>query len=283
MLFTNYENFSSSDSAYGNNLAAFRGTASVSVDSANTWTANTVVISSTPFDSYGLSMTIQPLFFSGTNQNRVAIEVYEGAVSSEIKLIDTFTAGEGSDQYEFSLSNNHAYFPIFIAAGKRLTFRVKMDARGASAYTDMYMHFYRNKPMQAGWLGNRVTTYGYSDATVRGVEVTPNATANTWGSWTEITASTTRYHKAFLVNNFPPTLKSVTDNTGYSYQIGIGGAGSEHAISPIQRSAYGSFNSLTARQIPIYRDIPAGSRLSCRVRASRASSPAFSVLIQGIS
>jgi hypothetical protein len=282
MLYSNYENFTASDSAYGNDGGNFRAVVQVSVATANTWTANTVLISSTPFDSYGVSLSVQHLFNLGTNFNRAAFEVYEGASGSEVKLIDTFTV-KNHDDYEYSLPNNHIYYPIFLAAGKRITFRAKFDVRTTGSYAEMYMHFYRNKPMQTGWLGNKVTTYGYTEATTKGVDVTPNATANTWGSWTQITASTTRYHKAIIPMFFPVSNKTASTDRGYSYQIGIGGSGSESIISPILRQGCGPFVDYNPRLQPIYKDIPEGSRISVRCKSSTSSATPCSVIFQGIS
>jgi hypothetical protein len=282
MLFFNYENFTASDSAFGNNLANFNPIVSVSIGSANVWTSNVALISSTPFDSYGVSVIVHPSFNGGsTLYNRFVSEIYEGASGSEVKLIDTFTA-KGADDFEYALPNNHIYYPIFIPAGKRLSFRAKMDVSSSSSVR-MGLHFYRSSYSQTGWFGNKITTYGYDDSSLKGVDVTPNATADTWGSWTQITASTSRHHKAFITEFFPVTSKSVPSNRGYAYQVAIGASGSEAVISPVYRQGQGSSDQYSPRLEPIYKYIPAGSRLSVRSKCSASSGSATSVIIQGIS
>lgn len=117
-------------------------------------------------------------------------------------------------------------------------------------------------PVAYGY-GTISTTSGFNGTTVN-----PSATANTKGSWVQITASTTAditflEVMACLINGSSGNLCFLTD-------IGVGASGSEVVLVPNLSTSVSS-NNTTGIDIIIPLNIPAGTRISARCQCDTAS------------
>lgn len=243
----------------------------LSPSSANVYTSYSEVFASTPFDAYGI--TVESLINNGASRQTLfaSLEVGTGGAGSETLLIENMNPGNvrTGDRAEPAFSN---YFPLYIPAGTRIAVRGAMsNATSATIYYRITLNRITSHPFNS-WFGRTVTAYGSDRTNLKAtVSLTPGGspTPDTWGSWTEITASTTRRHKALILQIYPGSLATPPDYLGMSYQLAIGGSGSEHIISHVYRHTQnpevGWFPYLRPiQETVIYKDIPAGSRLSAR-------------------
>jgi hypothetical protein len=250
-----------------------------------TYSPYAVINSSTPWDSYGL---LTDLFSWSTNTSYEYRDVYQiatGASGSEVTLIPDLLGDNTLYFGSQGLISTH-YWPIFIPAGTRLSYRMKTTKYNTSQNDgNLRVKFFRNPPTPYEWIGSGITVYGYDDANLRGTQFTSGA-SNSWGSWTQITASTTRPHRemSFVLARNTDT---VTDaNRRYIVQFGIGSAGSEHVISPLifcDTQTWGAWGWTSGNRITVKYNIPAGSRISIRGMCSTTSPETFTAACYGVS
>jgi len=243
-------------------------------------------ISSTPMDSHGF-YTETFMSQSGTRTNHLTIgDIGIGASGSETPLLpDIEYTGQSTNLHSFQ--GSFQYWPVFIPAGSRLTIRGLKNGPNQVTFGVRMQLIGRGSYPFNEWIGTRVTAYGTNPAAATATSVSPSSSASTWGSWTQIVASTTRRHKAFVVLLRDNTLDSVTVFSELQFQIAIGASGSEHVISPTYRyrrpNGTDRFCNQWPRQV-IFADIPEGSRLSARCMAANANVlQPMGVSIHGIS
>lgn len=154
--------------------------------------------------------------------------------------------------------------PIQIPEGARIAVRAKASTGSASFAVRALL--VRGGLWQAP-AGGRVRCYPSGGA--GGTQIDPGAVANTYGSYTELTASTTKASAGILVSILNYTNIAATASTLASYMdIAIGGAGSEVVILsgiPYAMAAAGAF---VGPAVWLPADIPAGTRLSARCRSN---------------
>jgi hypothetical protein len=243
---------------------------------ANTYPAYSQVIASTPFDSYGLIIKSLSDEASTSQLYRTIGQVATGGSGSETNIIEGINFGQRRSN-RGRLASRSMFFPVFIPSGTRLSFRAKSSLVTSSprAFFGIYLFRQNSYPFNQ-WIGNSVTTYGIDDANLKAsVDLTPGAGVDVWGSWTEITASTTRYHKALLFNIWANQAQT-SNYQGYNVQFAVGGSGSESIISPTIRMCsppehlYQPLFQPT-EHVESFVDIPAGSRISARVMTNNST------------
>lgn len=239
---------------------------------ANTYPAYSQVIASTTYDSYGLIIRSISAENSTRQLYRTMGQLATGAAGSEVNIIEGINFGQVSAGVESNGAANSMFFPVFIPAGTRLSYRGKCSLNNAARVWLSVSTIRQNSYPFNRWIGTRVTTYGIDDANLTSlVTTTPGAGNDTWGAWTTITASTTRHHKALLFNMWARQ-NQVTEYMGYTAQFAVGAAGSENIIGFIRMTCppehlYQHYLRPTEDTV-VYIDIPAGSRISARVMAS---------------
>jgi hypothetical protein len=210
-----------------------------------------------------------------------------------LHLLDVGVGGAGSEQV--ILSNlliaqsvgvqTGVLIPINIPAGSRIAVRLQDNFGGSDVWASGMLlagGFISNTPF------NTITTYGASTATSKGTVADAGATANTKGTWAQITASTTTAIKALMVAATRATQgTSVAADYAQLMDIGVGASGSEQVLIPNFRFVVSTMNggvttpytagsgtlsglsSLFPGIIPpILCDIPAGVRLAVRQQSS---------------
>lgn len=160
-------------------------------------------------------------------------------------------------------------FPLHIPAGA--TVRGRVSCQQGSQSTTVQLGAYLAEPDSGVSAPGRITPYGVSTSATGGTNVTPSGTANTKGSWAQLTAATTAPIHALMVLVQGSTInQSMVD---YLVDIGVGGSGSETVIIP-DHSVMIDTNEIawpyTPEFYPLSLSIPAGVRLAARC-ASRSN------------
>ncbi|PSO28804.1 hypothetical protein C7G41_24200 [Bradyrhizobium sp. MOS002] len=226
------------------------------------------LVASTPYDTCAVLVSLQSN--AGVNtavQNSVRLAI--GGSGSEQVLIPDLIIPSLWAAYDVA----NYFFPIQISAGTRLS-----AAGYCSGATDTV---YANVTLFDGSFTNAEGCAGVDSigwASGQGTAVTTGA-ANTKGSYAQLTASSTKDYKGFVlrVDNQNSTA-SYTGIDSLLFDIAIGGAGSEQVILPnypIGRpklSTNGAAASITgspSAHFPI--QIPAGTRIAARAQSILAS------------
>lgn len=206
-------------------------------------------------------------------------------------LMDFATGGAGSEQIVVpnllytQPSDPHgslSYWPIPLDSGVRLSARCQSSANAQpmrTMVTIVAQGFGPSQPL------SRVTAYGATTADSGGISIDPGGVANTKGSYTQITASTTNNITALNIafgNQFN------VDRLGgerFLIDLAVGGAASEYAFItnlPMQITAT---EVMTPMYIgPIFVNIPSGTRLSARAQSDNidAADRLFDIVIYGM-
>lgn len=197
-----------------------------------------------------------------------------GQVTSNTShLIDVGIGGAGAEQVivadlHTSQGNNTSEWftiPRAIPAGTRIAVRSQCST-ASSQFRSAVMG------VKGGFLypqgGGDIVTMGAAAADSGGTSIDSGATANTYGAWVQLAASTTGDLKAMTVrtggkNNTTPT-------TGQGLlQIGVGAAAAEvglFEVPLITGTALDNYGPCPSFWFPV--DVPAGSRIAARWMAS---------------
>jgi hypothetical protein len=255
--------------------ASSRGTA-LTAGTANVKGSYAELVASTAHDAAWLIVHIAV----NAGSHDALVDIAVGAAASEQVIIENIPIGIGSSSAKHPTI---ALFPIAVPAGTRIAAR----AQSTLASTVIYVHV---QLCHGGFLASAplslVTTYGAATADSGGTQVDPGASANTKGSWVELTASSTYPIAALLVG--VPNQNNATRSTGlYLLDIGIGGAGSEEVIVPDIQLHANAANDVIEPQLagPFFVSIPAGTRIAARAQASitDATDRLFDCIVYGVS
>jgi hypothetical protein len=96
-------------------------------------------------------------------------------------------------------------------------------------------------------------------------QVDAGGTANTWGSWTQLVASTSVAYKGLQVRHFTP---GSFDNGAAILQVGIGASSSEVSILEVR-----SCSRAPNRVAEVYLNIPVGTRIAARHQCNVTDNP----------
>lgn len=162
------------------------------------------------------------------------------------------------------------YFPIAVPPAQ---LRMRSQCSMASHGTSYMMTQKRLSGLPV--VGSVVDTYGADTANTKGTTLTAPNNETSFGSWYQLTASSQRIKALILaVGHGQADLTTYTDQW-HHIQLGIGSAGNEVVFAQfVEAGGSSSVPKTIAPGFigPIYVDIPAGSRLSARVKKMVASS-----------
>jgi len=109
--------------------------------------------------------------------------------------------------------------------------------------------------------------FGVNLVSTRGTLVDPGGVYWTWGSYSELSASTTINAKGFMLGFGPATDYSRSD-TSWCVALGIGASGSEIQLTQIRVAATAAFDVPYPYASPLYPfSIPIGTRIASRAMA----------------
>lgn len=180
-------------------------------------------------------------------------------------------------------ANAHGiYFPVQLRAGVRMAARTQGSSSSANAYYGLTL--FRGGPDLVA--AQKVVQYG-TIATSRGVSVVGSSSANTFGSWTQIVATTAEEVVGLLVNISQGG--GTKSNTFQRWQVGVGASGSERVILEWGSAILGGIGVTMDRGtgmgiLPVR--IKAGQRIAVRVMnvtaIATAANRTYDVVLHGI-
>lgn len=198
-------------------------------------TAGTNVTASGTADTKGSYVELVSAANNTTATRYLSIQFSGKAALAEF-LVDIAVGGAGSEEvvidniwvFDSTASATMIFaLPYNIASGQRISARCQSNV--SSGVITVLVSRQAGVFSQTPGLGE-VTTYGANTTTTSGVQVA-RAGAAAWGSWVEMTASTTDAAKGFLVACHKEGLASWT-TLQLVFQVAVGSAGNEEIISP---------------------------------------------------
>ena len=241
---------------------------------ANTKGSYTEIIASTGFDASAF------LWFT------------EGKITSESYLLDLALGAAGSEQVlvaDFpSKSRSDTSFELFtsgfelpIPEGSRIAVRGQSVSASSTLDTSIILlgqSFLASSPF------GRIATYGADGTASKGTAIDPGGTADTKGSWVEITASSDFEIRQLLIN-FGNNDNFVLIAATWLVDLAVGAAGSEQIV--IADMFLGSSAGLDLPTPPnciFEAQIPAATRIAMRAQCSitNAADRVFDTILHGL-
>lgn len=214
------------------------------------------LIASTNFDAYWVRVVATGLGASAV-ASEACLDILIGAATESI-LIPDLLAGMSSTPGKFW------DFPLYVPAGSRLAAQAASTRTSFAFNVEIYL-LGGGLPLTP--YGTKVTTYGATAP--NGVAITPGFSAAE-GAWTQIVASTSEDHIAVV-----PSMQIASGNisaANWSLDVGVGAATEEEIGGPYLWDTT-STELMYGPHVtpPVFKRVPASSRLSVRVSKSAAS------------
>lgn len=251
-------NYSTTTTAVNNAITAS--------SSINTKGSYSELVTSLAYDCFGFTLE-----FTAINQPATGalVDIAIGASGSEVIILSDICYDMGS-VFPYNPGTASMYVPIALPAGTRIAGR--MQAGVASTTAQIGFHAFDGGFDTQNPLGF-ATTYGADETKSLGTAIDPGSSANTKGSWVQLTGSS-----AYAIRALQMMLDSRggvdTTNGNWFMDIGIGGAGSEQVLIPNVFSFVSANRSMmTLRYPPIMAvSIPAGTRIAARAQSTLTTS-----------
>lgn len=203
------------------------------------------------------------------------VDIAVGAGGSEVVLLPDLLGGQATTV----ICTNRYFFPCSIPAGTRISARNAGSINGTTVQVAVQL---LHAGMLDGGYGNIVKAYGVDTANAVGTLVTGNASANTKGSYSQLTASTSQTIEAMVVALTEHA--TITPSKWQLVDIAVGAGGSEVVVLSnlqfAQQDSGDNFYELVSGPFPC--NIPAATRLSARLQGDTGSQ-VFKLAVYGIS
>lgn len=257
--------------------AASTGLAVTGAGSTNTKGSWTELIAATARDAFAVLVNLHR---GGVSAVDVLVDIGIGGAGSEQVLIPNLKGDVGTS---LTTRAHPLVIPIQVPKGSRISARVQATSASVSTRMQVFM-------LSGGWAGQpgmgRVTDYGTNTADSGGVAIDPGAVLNTKGSWTQITASTTKPGRHLLIG-IGNGLNSARVATDWLLDVAIGGSGSEQIILADCHVEAAASDDLPGPTYigPFPFSIPAGTRIAARSQCSinDANDRLFDLIAYGVS
>lgn len=257
----------------GANAATSTGTVVTASATTNTKGSYVELIASTAFNASGFWIrALDP-----SAQGSFLIDIAIGGAGSEQVIVPNVMFGALAGT-ELVLG---MFIPINVPVGSRLSARCQSGGASLTLAVEVILLGCGIYPDHNS-IGI-AEAIGANTGTSQGTTLTPNATADTYSAWVELIAST-----AHPIRSLGFTLSTATDGTKgdtmYMTDIAIGGAGSEQVIlSKLPSNTFASGDYMIPQTLgPFAINIPAGSRIAARTKASGASAEGFEIAGIGV-
>lgn len=237
------------------------------------WTQ--LVASSGSDDWYGFWVMFGASTNTSATDTSALLDVAVGAAASEQAVVSDLPVGYLISSG--SVARQTFFVPLFVPAGVRVSARIQ-SAVANKAYSVAVLGNATHSGLSSGSeVYGRCTTYGTNSGTSQGVTVAPSASNATFGSWTELTSSTT-YPMHGILLGIQAAGGTVVKGQYVRCQIGAGAGGSEVAVCN-DLWFYSDTNEYVDRadlNKPITGfDLPAGTRLAARLAVDTTSGTSF--------
>jgi hypothetical protein len=159
-------------------------------------------------------------------------------------------------------------FPVSIQAGSRIAIRSQSTSATDTVRACVYL--FDNAAM--GRSGGLIDSIGFVGGSTQGTTVDPGVSANTKGSYAQITASTAVDYAGFCFHLDPLNVSFASTNY-LLIDIAVGAGGSEKIIIP-NYFAQNAVSGVTRPSFSPWFDMPiiAGTRIAVRAQCSSATS-----------
>lgn len=243
-------------------ISTLRGSGTYFATVTSGWTANTLGswVELTPGLPYAVD-SLDVSLFTGTVNSDMLVDIGIGASGSEVVLVNSLYNALGTDAARCSQYR----LPIKLPAGTRIAARSRSNVANNAVGVVIYATASETMTVPGSSV---VATYGATTGSSRGTSLDSGGTANTYGAWTQITASTLYESRWISIGVASGANYSLTD-ADRLLDIGIGESGSEVALL---EGLYMRDNSGADVLIPgvwtFDVAIPQGVRLSARTKCS---------------
>lgn len=238
------------------------GAALTASSSANTKGSYTQVASSSSFACNAVAVMVPN---TQASAGRLFLfDIATGAAASEVVQLSNLTA-EGTNTSTSISGIGLSEYPLKIAASTRIAARCQ-DSTGSGTMNVQVIL------IAAGDLAGAtsLTTYGASTSTSGGTQIDPGATANTKGSYTQITSSSTAVAQwlQLLVTSGRSTYASIF----WLVDVATGAASSEVVLIPdlffTSTGSSATTPTLQPRAYSMLTYIASSTRIACRCSAT---------------
>lgn len=261
----------------GYDYSATKGTTITANASADTLGSYTELLSAANNTSPSNKLIVSIVHKGGGTSSWHLINIAIGGSGSEVVIIPNLLCrqtatinGTNSCRYEF---------PIHIPSGVRISANMQSSTGGVTQ--DVTIIPCGGSLAQDSGLSS-VLSIGANTGTSGGTQVATNATINTFGSWVEITSSTSEAIKGFLVAALRAN-NSYTEQA-ITYQVGIGSAGNEEIIfSGHEINQAATEESINTVSGFIAVGVPQGTRIAIRAQTNVSNTDAdLDYIIYGV-
>lgn len=240
---------------------AFRGSA----NAKGSW----VQIVSSTTDATDL-MVVQLAMDSGSGGGQCfLVDIGMGGVGSEVVIVPNLLldCSRGIGQNGFTLA-----LPIEIPSGVRISARCQEPGGAGSRSVNVGLTLY-----SGGWnmdkaVAGSVVDYGTNTGTSNGTLIDQGGTAGTFGSWVQLTASTSVDHNTLSMVFGLDQQTSAPATSNFEVEIAIGGSGSEQRIGRAAFAMDSGSNGSKPNGFIIPVQIPSGTRIAARSKSTSAGS-----------
>lgn len=223
---------------------------STTADLAGSWVE---LVASTGFDSHLLILMARGV---GTSAVAAKLDVAVGASGSEEIIIPDLSI-EG----HWNVSPYESSWPLFIPAGSRIAVR-STDSAVTSYGHLVGLYLFGNQFSETPAVSGKATKLSTG---TYALQVDPGGTANTKGSWIEMTASTSEDHAGLVLVCTHGTNSAMASGTGL-FDIAFGSSGSEEVIVADMFVDYSALercpSGISGKHLPLF--VPAGTRIAMR-------------------
>lgn len=183
-----------------------------------------------------------------------------GADGSEVVIAGNLIF-EWSTSYGVAVSGAVG-LPIFIPAGARVSYRAQCSTASSKVLIGGF-NLIHISSFYGSDIYSIMETYGANTADSGGTSVDPGASAQTWGSWVQFSASCTRNIKAIMFGA-AGQLNFFRSDYYHFLRLGVGAEGSEQVVTGYHNlRSHMTTNMVTPQFSEIFPvSIPAGSRLA---------------------
>ena len=241
-------------------------TATCSRGTANGKGSYAQIVASTGFAYDALSFQLNGSSGSGGGQTYL-VDIAVGGAGSESVIVPNvlLDCARGTGMTDVNI-----WLPCAVPAGSRLAVRCQETGGAGTRQVTAEVN-----GRAGGWnmpasMGSLATNYGANTGTTNGVLIDQGASANAFGSWIQMTASTSRDHNCIVM--VMGTDQQISGLGGwYFFQLAVGGSGSEQVVAEFQSSSNTNDTRLQTNVHTYFGYVPAGTRLSMRAKCNAAA------------
>ena len=242
----------------------------------DTYGATTEVLSAAANtqDSWGIHITLTAITAPAAAIAHGVVDILLGTATEDVLVSSLIVGGS------YITSRRSFFFPVRIPSGTRIAARFASGmAHATDAEVGIYLYGGCPSPFRTG---RKVTTYGTKVGPARGVALTV-AASGAAATATQITAATTDDHFYFLPGFQAETDSSVTPNTFVNVGIGVGAATEERIGTWWFSKTTEERQSGPWPDWGVWRDVPAGQRLTLLCSNGGNNDAAYGGLIYAVS